>query len=121
MKQKHLSNYVLLLMSGLLTGCASSVTSPTVTTEVNYKQPNLYIDSALASFLQSATPNMSAAFPSTPWGNNVTLIVDSSYFSASGSYCHALSIEGASAVNKGLACSPDRNNWYKARILVNSH
>ena len=112
---------MLLLVSSLLTGCASSVTSPSATSAVNYNQPNLYIDGALASFLQSATPNMSAAFPSTPWGNNVTLIVDSSYFSASGSYCHALSVEGASAVNKGLVCSPNRNDWYKARILVNSH
>ena len=107
-----------LLLNSLLIGCAP--VKSTSTTPANTNHQSSYVDSNIAVFLRTAQPTSSAVFDNTPWGNNVTLLVDRTYFSASGAYCHNLTINSFSGTSQGLVCSTNRNDWYQARVLVNN-
>ncbi|WP_239496244.1 DVU3141 family protein [Salinicola peritrichatus] len=75
----------------------------------------------VSAFLDNATPGSIATFPKSPWGSNVSVIVQDRYFAASGRLCTHLDVarEGAppSAQQAQLACLVG-DAWYTQRLVT---
>ncbi|WP_162302617.1 DVU3141 family protein [Salinicola lusitanus] len=76
----------------------------------------------ISSFLDNATPGSISAFPKSPWGSNVSVIVQERYFAASGRLCAHLDVarQGApqTAQRAQVACLVKDNGWYAQRLVT---
>jgi hypothetical protein len=77
---------------------------------------------AISSFLDNATPGSISAFPKSPWGSNVSVIVQERYFAASGRLCAHLDVarQGAPATadRAQVACLVKDSGWYTQRLVT---
>ena len=113
--------FVVAAIAGAITGCATQsghYGSDTVAT----MQGAAATGPEISSFLDNATPGSIAAFPKSPWGSNVSLIVQDRYFAASGRLCAHLDVarKGApqSADRAQLACLVEGSGWYTQRLVT---
>ncbi|WP_416221189.1 DVU3141 family protein [Salinicola sp. LHM] len=80
----------------------------------------------ISHFLDNATPGSLSAFPRTPWGSNVSVIVQERYFAASGRLCVHLDIARNNAEedvlqnsqNPQVACLIKDSGWYTQRLVT---
>ncbi|GHB06935.1 DVU3141 family protein [Salinicola rhizosphaerae] len=76
----------------------------------------------ISSFLDNATSGSIASFPKSPWGSNVSVIVQDRYFAASGRLCTHLDVarEGTpqSAHRAQVACLVQDKGWYTQRLVT---
>ncbi|WP_353979050.1 DVU3141 family protein [Salinicola endophyticus] len=75
----------------------------------------------ISTFLDNATPGSIAAFPKSPWGSNVSVIVQERYFAASGRLCAHLDIareSGAALHQAEVACLVKNNGWFSQRLVT---
>jgi len=76
----------------------------------------------ISRFLDNATPGSISAFTKSPWGSNVSVIVQERYFAASGRLCAHLDVarQGApaSAERAQVACLVDGDGWYTQRLVT---
>ncbi|WP_110687779.1 DVU3141 family protein [Salinicola aestuarinus] len=76
----------------------------------------------ISSFLDNATPGTIGAFPKSPWGSNVSVIVNERYFAGSGRLCAHLDVSrsiGAQDVSQAkVACLVEGQGWYSQRLVT---
>lgn len=80
----------------------------------------------ISRFLDNATPGSLSAFPRTPWGSNVSVIVQERYFAASGRLCVHLDIAGNNTrentrqndQHAQVACLIKDSGWYTQRLVT---
>lgn len=72
---------------------------------------------AYQEFLASALPGEIQRFDSGPWGMDIVLKAQESYFAASGRTCRALTIERAEVMFPGLTCRQEAGSWEPVRVL----
>lgn len=76
----------------------------------------------ISSFLDNATPGSITTFPKSPWGSNVSVIVQERYFAASGRLCAHLDVARngapASANRAQVACLVKDSGWYAQRLVT---
>lgn len=76
----------------------------------------------ISSFLDNATSGSIAAFPKSPWGSNVSVIVQDRYFAASGRLCTHLDVAREDAPQNArqaqLACLVNDKGWYTQRPVT---
>lgn len=76
----------------------------------------------ISSFLDNATPGSISAFSKSPWGSNVSVIVQERYFAASGRLCTHLDVarQGApaNAERAQVACLVNDSGWYTQRLVT---
>lgn len=108
-------------MAGAITGCATQsghYGSDTVAT----MQGAAALGPEISSFLDNATPGSISAFPKSPWGSNVSVIVQERYFAASGRLCTHLDVDRqgapASAQRAQVACLLEDSGWYAQRLVT---
>lgn len=105
---------------GFMAGCASQ--SHYGGNNVGTMQGAAAVGPEISSFLDNATSGSIAAFPKSPWGSNVSVIVQDRYFAASGRLCTHLDVarEDApqSARQAQLACLVNDKGWYTQRLVT---
>lgn len=76
----------------------------------------------ISGFLDNAPPGTISAFPKSPWGSNVSVIVNERYFAASGRLCAHLDVSrtvGAQNVSQAeVACLVNDDGWYTQRLVT---
>lgn len=76
----------------------------------------------ISSFLDNATPGSISAFSKSPWGSNVSVIVQERYFAASGRLCTHLDVarQGApaNAERAQVVCLVNDSGWYTQRLVT---
>ncbi len=80
--------------------------------------PDQLISADIADFLNHSSANSYSSFVKSPWGENITLVAKTPYFSASGAKCRQLMVESLLGKRAELACTQDDMAWYQARALV---
>lgn len=71
-------------------------------------------------FLSSEAGFASATFPSSPWGGNVELTVQPSYYAASGRWCRKMEVTSDVEKQSLVACRDDESGWQFLRSIVAS-
>lgn len=131
------------VLCGALSGCATSGHSQGV--NVGTMRGGAPTGEEISRFLDNATPGSIATFQKSPWGSNVSVIVQERYFSASGMICTHLDVarDGAvstdtSAMQTGaarqggavpgstaqygqraqVACLVEGKGWYTQRLVT---
>ncbi|WP_110665750.1 DVU3141 family protein [Salinicola halophilus] len=108
------------LMAAAVTGCASQ--SHYGGNDVGAMPGAAPVGPEISTFLDNATPGTIAAFPKSPWGSNVSVIVNERYFSGSGRLCAHLDVSrsvGAQNVSQAeVACVVEDQGWYTQRLVT---
>ena len=131
------------VLYGALSGCATSGGSQGH--NVGTMRGGAPTGEEISSFLDKATPGSIATFQKSPWGSNVSVIVQKRYFSASGMICTHLDVAreddastGTSATQTGtarqggavpgsavqygqraqVACLVEGKGWYTQRLVT---
>lgn len=72
----------------------------------------------LNGFLEQTPGNSAVTAASSPWGSNVEVTAESSYFSASGRKCRKLRIVTASQVKRQALVCRTGNGWAEQRLVT---
>ena len=105
-----------IVFAGIVVSACSSLNQQQ-TSSASFSVDQL-ISAEIADFLNHSVTDTSASFAQSPWGNNVILFAKAPYYSASGAQCRQLIVESTLDQRTGLACTQDKQRWYKVRALV---
>ncbi|QEQ95863.1 DVU3141 family protein [Neptunomonas concharum] len=103
------------LIGFAVTGCSSQMSS--YKAKAPATPPANLLSEDIAAFLQSTEAGSRQAFDQSPWGEQVTVVADESYASATGSECRPLTILKPDSDSRALACSKNGADWYSVRVL----
>lgn len=105
---------------GALSGCATSGGGQGH--NVGSMRGATPVGQEVSTFLDNATPGSIASFQKSPWGSNVSVIVQERYFAASGRLCTHLDVarDGSTSVaqQSQLACLVQDQGWYTQRLVT---
>lgn len=78
----------------------------------------------ISTFLDNATSGSSASFAESPWGRDVSVVVEESYYAASGHNCMHLNVSQSGAQGSArqaqVACHAQGDHWYAQRLVTES-
>ncbi|WP_420853073.1 DVU3141 family protein [Salinicola corii] len=74
----------------------------------------------ISSFLDNATPGSIATFQKSPWGSNVSVIVQKRYFSASGMICAHLDVAREGAVPSSTGATSQSGSAPQSGVVPGS-
>lgn len=108
----------LIAMLGLaLAGCAAPGAQPG---GVAHTTQGDALDENLNGFLAQSPAGAVISLDESPWGENVEVIADERYFSASGRECRQLQVmSGSDSVRRAVACETD-SGWESRRLITES-
>lgn len=100
-----------------LAGCAAPGAQPG---GVAHSTQGDALDENLNGFLAQAPAGAVISLAESPWGENVEVIADEGYFSASGRECRKLQImSGSDSVRQAVACETS-DGWESRRLVTES-
>lgn len=106
------------LCSIAVSGCAQTQYSAQGSNPADYSATRItYLPTELSSALQQASAGQQMLLKQSPWGDNVTLNIADSYFSAAGKPCIKASVGASLHTQELVICQYTQQRWGATRAL----
>lgn len=111
---------LLVTLAVILSGCAVQQNS---SGSVIVGSQGTRLGENLGDFLSQSAPNSTLVLQQSPWGENVEVKADASYYAASGRTCRHLQIMGLqrSDIRSAVACKTAGSSWVSQRLVTQVH
>ncbi|GED23444.1 DVU3141 family protein [Halomonas halmophila] len=114
------ASVLLLALAAGLTGCAAQQGYQNDAGSVVANTQGTPVGANLNGFLSQAAPGSTVVLQQSPWGANVEVMAEASYFAASGRECRHLQVTSlrGSSMRTAVACKTADGSWVAHRLVT---
>lgn len=117
--QQYRTLIVAAVCSIVVTGCAQTQYQSQNSNPADYSATRItYLPTELSSALQQASGGQQLQLKQSPWGDNVTLNITDSYFSAAGKPCINATVGASQSAQAVVICQYTSQRWGATRALT---
>jgi hypothetical protein len=117
--QKYCGFVVAVVCSLSINGCALTQANNTHNNPADYTATNIiFLPGELTARLQQAQSGQQLPLSQSPWGSNVTLYINTRYFSAAGKPCIDAQVMDSAQTQTVVLCQYQQQRWGATRALT---